>query len=470
MALAALLTACANSATITTECPSGQTHVYYADTDGDGFGDVNHRTVTCDAQASAVTDATDCDDTNAAANPAAAEVCDTAGVDEDCDGLVNDRDATLDPTGRQTFYADADGDGYGDASLPTTACAAPAGAVTDATDCDDTNAAVHPDATEVCDGLDTDCDVATSEDGLATFADVNGTTDRTGEFAAGSPANPADITLDEPGTLSLCVGRWYATITMSADVDLVAPAGAEVTQINAATRGPVVRLRGNDHAFTIRGFTLEAGRGERGFSTDDAEKTAGGGVSCIGNSTLNIHDSALTGNAADLGGGIAIDECLLYLWDSTVAENEAGTGAGVYIRRGNVELNGSVIHANAATVTAGGIAVAPESNEDAYLSVANTLVSENAAPMAAGLLVQPPVEVQCYGDVNERTGFLSNASDEGGAIVLTGGASFESLLCDFGAADSADDNAPSDVTEDDGEHAYGDDAGFLCYRGACADK
>ena len=57
------------------------------------------------------------------------------------------------------FFTDADGDGFGDAEDGTRACQAPAGSVADATDCDDTNGAVNPSATEVCDnGADDDCD------------------------------------------------------------------------------------------------------------------------------------------------------------------------------------------------------------------------------------------------------------------------------------------------------------------------
>ena len=43
-----------------------------------------------------------------------------------------------------TWYADADGDGYGNAASPLDACAQPAGYVEDNTDCNDSNAAVHP--------------------------------------------------------------------------------------------------------------------------------------------------------------------------------------------------------------------------------------------------------------------------------------------------------------------------------------
>jgi hypothetical protein len=57
-----------------------------------------------------------------------------------------------------TYYADDDGDGYGDPDDSIVACSAPAGYVSDKTDCDDANAAVNPGANEVCNGIDDDCD------------------------------------------------------------------------------------------------------------------------------------------------------------------------------------------------------------------------------------------------------------------------------------------------------------------------
>ncbi|MFZ5477995.1 MAG: putative metal-binding motif-containing protein [Myxococcota bacterium] len=129
----------------------GLSGTWYADDDGDGYGDAADVTTTCTAASGYVSNDDDCDDTVATTYPGATERCN--GVDDDCDGTIDDGTSSV------TWYADTDGDGYGDASSTITECNPPDDYVTDSTDCDDTDELTYPGADEVpYDGVDQDCD------------------------------------------------------------------------------------------------------------------------------------------------------------------------------------------------------------------------------------------------------------------------------------------------------------------------
>ncbi|HNH47444.1 MAG TPA: putative metal-binding motif-containing protein, partial [Myxococcota bacterium] len=134
---------------------------WFADTDGDGFGDVNNFLASCTQPPGYVGDAKDCDDGAAAVNPTATELCN--GIDDDCDGTVDGSTAA----DQQTWYQDSDGDGFGDTRAAVISCTAPAGFVADNTDCNDGAAEAWPGHAEVCDGLDNDCDGTIDEDNAA---------------------------------------------------------------------------------------------------------------------------------------------------------------------------------------------------------------------------------------------------------------------------------------------------------------
>jgi hypothetical protein len=128
----------------------------FRDADGDQFGTEADTIQACQDVPGYVPVGGDCDDTDEATNPAALDGCD--GIDRDCNGVVDD-DAL-----QTLYFADADGDGAGDATSTVEACSPPPGHVETAGDCDDGDATIRPGALDPCDSIDQDCDGAVDED------------------------------------------------------------------------------------------------------------------------------------------------------------------------------------------------------------------------------------------------------------------------------------------------------------------
>ncbi|MFM9947176.1 MAG: MopE-related protein [Saprospiraceae bacterium] len=131
--------------------------IWYKDTDNDNYAQTGAASITQCARPTGYKAATelasttgDCNDNNAAIKPGVPEICD--GVDNNCNGMTDDG---LPFT---TYYTDADGDGYGTGSGQSRCSNPGEGFATQAGDCNDNNAAIKPGATEVCDGVDNNCD------------------------------------------------------------------------------------------------------------------------------------------------------------------------------------------------------------------------------------------------------------------------------------------------------------------------
>ncbi|MBK9507711.1 MAG: T9SS type A sorting domain-containing protein [Bacteroidetes bacterium] len=199
------------------------TQSFYKDTDSDGFGDVLTDSVACDIPAGYVSDSTDCNDTNPDIHPFLSDICNS--IDDNCNGVTdedaifvtyfldndgdlfgnelmdsiscniligyvennldcNDENPDINPLAVEicnaiddncntdidegltiyTFYADADGDTYGNPDAAVDTCIETiVGYVNNGLDCNDTLATIYPGATELCNYLDDDCDGLTDE-------------------------------------------------------------------------------------------------------------------------------------------------------------------------------------------------------------------------------------------------------------------------------------------------------------------
>src|SRR5690606_37877059 len=112
---------------------------YWHDNDGDGYGNPGFFRPGCEQPENTVANYDDCDDQDRDVHPGSVEICNDL-VDDDCNGLADDDDPNLDVSTQSTWYADLDGDGYGDLNVALDTCEAPVGYVANSLDCDDADA------------------------------------------------------------------------------------------------------------------------------------------------------------------------------------------------------------------------------------------------------------------------------------------------------------------------------------------
>ncbi len=362
--LVLLLLACAPTDDDPKPSEDCATLLWYRDGDGDGYGSEK---VPCDeATAADVENDDDCDDADATIHPGAEERCND-GVDDNCDGFA-------DPPA-QPWYTDADGDGFGDPATAVETCFAE-GRVAVAGDCDDTDARVNPDAVEVCDGVDDDCDGDGDLEGTAAHEATDGTfTDWTTTFAG-------EVDHHTGGTVHLCGGTWSAWLDVTADplvvrgesshprpvLDLAglpygvrANEGVEVTLEN-------LTLTGLDEAGTSAVYVDDDGRAELTDVDLLDNHGAGAGVAVAAQPGAVIVGTRLTVTGNSGAGIVSASDGRVAITDSTFANNRSTGGAGAIGGGGDVSAVGSTFTGNEATGAGGAVATDELTAEDCVFS------------------------------------------------------------------------------------------------------
>ena len=225
--------------------------------------------------------------------------------DDDSDDDTDDDDASDD----DTAPVDNDGDGWDSDE-----------------DCDDSDPDIHPDAEEVDDGVDNDCDgmvdeVVVCEDGTGEF-----------ETIQAGIAGTAD-----GGALEVCPGTYVENpVLMGRQLTIRSMDGPETTIVDAAAAGSTWTVQ-NSQAI-IDGFTITGGFVDG----------SGGGVLCNG-SQLDLLDNIVQQNeATEYGGGVILYECNGEFSGNQVAGNASWEGGGLAVYNGSVDVTGNTIELNEA--------------------------------------------------------------------------------------------------------------------------
>jgi len=391
-------------------------------------------------------DAMDCDPNDASIHPLADEDC-ADGIDNDCDGdidgddndcdgdddtgddddttdddddtsddddddtgddddTMDDDDDTSDDDDDTASNVDADGDDYTPAQG----------------DCNDAEQAVNPDATEIADGLDNNCDGLTDNDVVT--CDITVPVQYSTISDAIDAAAQGDV---------ICVETGYYNDSLDYNgkaVHVLGIHGRTITTVDANYTGPVAHFTCSEGpASVLEGVTLihgstlsDAGAIDLYDSTPvltrlvikDSSGGCGGGI-FMENASPTIRDVLIENNYASWeGGGMHVYNSHPTLEHVQIIGNDSGAGGGGIRVSATSTVNGNnlLIKGNMAQEYGGGLL-----SDDSTLTLTHTTFVGNEAGWAGGGMFLNTG----LGSIShlDNVAFLENNTDQDGGAIAT---------------------------------------------------